>query len=118
MLLIHDSISPSPNSYPHSADELIEIFQIKEPIPNHTAKQCRAACRTHALIYYTSWETLLWAGHLFSLGLWMENQEEALHGRVCAALPVPGFMVLKWSVPLSGNLSVLSSLNEVVALDH
>lgn len=32
--------------------------------------------------YYASWETLLWAGHLFSLQLWMENQEEALHGEI------------------------------------
>lgn len=32
--------------------------------------------------YYASWETLLWAGHLFSLQLWMQNQEEALHGEI------------------------------------
>lgn len=35
-----------------------------------------------------------------------------------AALPAPVSSVFKWSVPQRGNLSVLPSLNEAVALDH
>ena len=35
-----------------------------------------------------------------------------------AALSAPAFLVFKWSAPQSGNLPVLPSLNEAVALDH
>lgn len=101
----------------HFVDEFIDIIVVKDPVPNHTAG-IGGLPAGPTLIYYASWETLFRAGRLFSLQLWMENQEEVLHGRVFVPLPAPALPVFKWSAPPRGNSSGLPSLSEAVALDY
>ena len=102
---------------PHFADELMEMIEVKDPACNHTLpmQSCLHSPRSYPL--HLLGNTVM--GRSFVLSSVMVGKPGGSAAwESFAALPAPASSVLKWSAPLSGDLSLLPSLNEALALAH